>query len=40
MDLQLPKVSGIDAVRTLRSSPATADTPIIAITSLDRKSVV
>ena len=33
MDLQLPKVSGIDAVRTLRNTPATADTPIIAITS-------
>ena len=33
MDLQLPKVSGIDAVRTLRSAPTTADTPIIAITS-------
>ena len=33
MDLQLPKVSGIEAVRTLRNAPATADTPIIAITS-------
>ena len=33
MDLQLPKVSGIEAVRTLRHAPATADTPIIAITS-------
>ncbi len=33
MDLQLPKVSGIDAVRTLRNTPATANTPIIAITS-------
>jgi two-component system cell cycle response regulator DivK len=33
MDLQLPKVSGIDAVRTLRNAPATAATPIIAITS-------
>ena len=33
MDLQLPKVSGLDAVRTLRSAAATADTPIIAITS-------
>ena len=33
MDLQLPKVSGIDATRTLRSEPATAATPIIAITS-------
>jgi two-component system, cell cycle response regulator DivK len=33
MDLQLPRVSGIDAVRTLRNAPATASTPIIAITS-------
>ena len=33
MDVQLPKVSGIEAVRTLRADPATRDTPIIAITS-------
>ena len=33
MDIQLPKVSGIEATRTLRGEPATADTPIIAITS-------
>jgi two-component system cell cycle response regulator DivK len=33
MDVQLPKVSGIEAVRTLRSAPETANTPIIAITS-------
>jgi len=33
MDVQLPKVSGIEAVRTLRREPATAATPIIAITS-------
>lgn len=33
MDVQLPKISGIEAVRTLRGAPATADTPIIAITS-------
>ena len=33
MDIQLPKVSGIEATRTLRREPATADTPIIAITS-------
>ena len=33
MDLQLPKVSGLDAVRALRKDPATAETPIIAITS-------
>ena len=33
MDIQLPKVSGIDAMRVLRQAPATAETPIIAITS-------
>ena len=33
MDVQLPKVSGIEATRTLRREPATANTPIIAITS-------
>jgi two-component system, cell cycle response regulator DivK len=33
MDLQLPKVSGIEAMRTLRDAAATVDTPIIAITS-------
>ena len=33
MDVQLPKISGIEATRTLRREPATAKTPIIAITS-------
>ena len=33
MDIQLPKVSGIDAMRALRQAPGTANTPIIAITS-------
>jgi two-component system cell cycle response regulator DivK len=33
MDIQLPKVSGVEAIRTLRQAPATAHTPIIAITS-------
>jgi len=33
MDVQLPKISGIEATRTLRGEPATAKTPIIAITS-------
>ena len=33
MDLQLPKMSGLDAVRALRAEPAMAATPIIAITS-------
>ena len=33
MDVQLPKVSGIEATRMLRGEPGTANTPIIAITS-------
>ena len=33
MDIQLPKISGMDAMRRLRSESATAATPIIAITS-------
>lgn len=33
MDIQLPKISGLEATRLLRADPATAATPIIAITS-------
>jgi len=33
MDLQLPKTSGLDAIRRLRAEGSTAATPIIAITS-------
>lgn len=33
MDIQLPKISGMEATRRLRAEPATAGTPIIAITS-------
>lgn len=33
MDIQLPKISGLEATRRLRAEPATAATPIIAITS-------
>ena len=33
MDIQLPKISGIEAIRRLRAEAATAHTPIIAITS-------
>jgi two-component system cell cycle response regulator DivK len=33
MDVQLPKISGLEATRRLRAEPATATTPIIAITS-------
>ena len=33
MDIQLPKISGLEAIRRLRAEAATATTPIIAITS-------
>jgi len=33
MDIQLPKISGMEAMRRLRAESATANTPIIAITS-------
>jgi len=33
MDIQLPKISGLEATKRLRADPATAATPIIAITS-------
>ena len=33
MDIQLPKISGIEATRRLRADAATANIPIIAITS-------
>jgi two-component system cell cycle response regulator DivK len=33
MDVQLPKISGLEATRRLRAHVATANTPIIVITS-------
>ena len=33
MDVQLPKISGIETTRALRAEPSTAHTLIIAITS-------
>jgi two-component system cell cycle response regulator DivK len=33
MDIQLPKISGMEAMRRIRTNPATVKTPIVAITS-------
>ena len=33
MDIQLPKISGLDVVRRLRAEAVTAATPIVALTS-------
>ena len=33
MDIQLPKISGLEAIRRLRAEPTTTATPIVAITS-------
>jgi two-component system cell cycle response regulator DivK len=33
MDIQLPKISGLEAMRRIRTEATAANTPIIAITS-------
>ena len=33
MDIQLPKMNGIDALKVLRENPATARIPVIAVTA-------
>ena len=33
MDIQLPKISGMEAMRRIWANPASAQTPIVAITS-------
>jgi len=33
MDIQLPKVSGVDLLRQLRADPRTSSTPVLAVTA-------
>jgi CheY-like chemotaxis protein len=44
MDIQLPGMSGIDALRLLRNDPATRDIPVMAVTASamtqDRQKIV
>jgi two-component system cell cycle response regulator DivK len=35
MDIQLPKISGLDATRQLRADPRTAGVPVIVVTSFE-----
>jgi two-component system cell cycle response regulator DivK len=44
MDVQLPKLSGLDATRLLRADPRTANIPLVVVTSFalsgdDRKAI-
>jgi CheY-like chemotaxis protein len=34
MDIQMPRMSGVEAIRRLRATPKFADTPILALTAL------
>jgi len=44
MDIQLPGISGLDALRELRADPATRDIPVMAVTasamSQDRQKIL
>ncbi|HEX2361454.1 MAG TPA: response regulator [Jiangellaceae bacterium] len=37
MDLQLPGIDGVEALRRLRANPATSDVPVVAVTAFAMK---
>jgi CheY-like chemotaxis protein len=37
LDMMLPKISGPDVLKALKANPATADIPVIVLTSLSQK---
>jgi CheY-like chemotaxis protein len=37
LDMLLPKISGLDVLKTLKRNPATMDIPVIVLTSLSQK---
>jgi CheY-like chemotaxis protein len=36
LDMMLPKISGLEVLRTLKTNPATMDIPVIVLTSLSQ----
>jgi len=40
LDIMLPKLNGLDLLRTLKSKPETQDIPVILLTNLGQESVI
>ena len=40
LDIMLPKMNGLDLLRTLKSKPETKDIPVILLTNLGQESVI
>ena len=40
LDIMLPKLNGLDLLRTLKSKPETKDIPVILLTNLGQESVI